>query len=146
MEKAEENNVPKILWNRLQKGEYIEYEGRSYEPSMVLGRDRKGIKISYITDTRPHINIESFVENSDLLICEGTYGSDEDIEKALKNRHMTFREAAEMARNSSVDKLIITHYSPAMVEPMEYINNALEEFSEAILAYDGLTTSMSFKE
>ncbi len=146
VEKAEENRVPKILWNRLQKGEYIEYEGKIYEPSMVLGRDRKGIKISYITDTRPHVNIEAFIENSDLLICEGTYGSDEDIEKALKNRHMTFREAAQMSRGSSVDKLIITHFSPAMVDPKEYINNALEEFPETILAYDGLTTSLSFKE
>ena len=65
---------------------------------MVLGQKRKGITLSYVTDTRPIEQIVSFIENSDLFVCEGTYGKDEDIEKAIKNKHMTFREAAILAR------------------------------------------------
>lgn len=76
LEKAEENNVPKFLWNKLQKGETLIYKGIQYNPIMVMGRERRGIKLSYITDTRPIESITNFIENSDLFICEGTYGQD----------------------------------------------------------------------
>ena len=145
VKKAELNKVPKILWNILQKGEGISYEGRNYEPSMVLGLDRKGIKLSFITDTRPHELIEDFVRASDLMICEGTYGSDDDIEKAIKNRHMTFREAAAMAHNGEVKQLVLTHFSPAMVNAEEYEKNAAEVFENTIIGKDGLTLTLSFK-
>ena len=98
LEAAMTNNVPKILWNKLQKGENIIHEGREYEPNMVLGKERRGIKFSLITDTRPMDEIIDFIKESDLFICEGTYGEDRDIEKAIKNKHMTFSEAAELAR------------------------------------------------
>ena len=69
-----EGTQPLQYWNRLQKGETIEDGGTVYTPDMVLGPARKGIKVTYTTDTRP---TESIVENargSDLLICEGMYG------------------------------------------------------------------------
>lgn len=100
LEKAEENNVPKVLWNKLQKGnnEIIIYDGKTYKKEMVLGEERRGIKLSLITDTRPLKDIITFIKDSDLFICEGTYGDDADIEKAIKNKHMTFREAALLAK------------------------------------------------
>ncbi len=96
IKKAKENNVPKFLWNKLQKGneEFITYEGREYKKEMVLGDDRKGIKLSLITDSRPREEMINFIKESDLFICEGTYGNNDDIEKAIKNKHMTFAEAA----------------------------------------------------
>ena len=51
---------------------------------MVLGDNRKGIKISFITDTRPIFTIPEFINNSDLFICEAMYGDDLDIYKAIK--------------------------------------------------------------
>ena len=98
-EKAEGNNVPKILWSKLQKNEEeIEYEGNTYTKEMVLGDERRGIKLSYITDTRPIKEIPEFIKDSDLFICEGNYGDDNDLDKALKNKHMTFRESATLAK------------------------------------------------
>ena len=138
------NNVPKILWNKLQKGENIIHEGREYEPNMVLGKERRGIKFSLITDTRPMDEITDFIKESDLFICEGTYGEDRDIEKAIKNKHMTFSEAAELARKGKVKELLLTHFSPAMNNPQEFIENARRIFENTILGEDRITKTLAF--
>lgn len=146
VEKANKNNVPKILWNKLQKNKTLEFEGKLYTPEMVLGEERSGIKLSYITDTRPIDGISEFVKGSDLFICEGTYGSDEDIEKAIKNKHMTFRESATLAKEGGCNELLLTHFSPALGNPEDYIENARGIFENTSLAYDGLIVSLNFKE
>lgn len=143
--KASEMNIPKTIWSTLQSGEDVDYNGKLYSASTVLGRDRKGIKISYITDTRPLRGIENFALNSDLFICEGTYGKDEDIIKAIKNKHMTFREAATLALNSKVKKLILTHFSPALTDPEAYLENAKSVFEESFIASDRLIENLNFK-
>ena len=102
IEKAIKNNVPKLLWQKLQSGRNICFEGIEYSPDMVLGDNRKGIKISFITDTRPIFSIPEFINNSDLFICEAMYGDDLDISKAIKNKHMTFKEAANLAKLGNV--------------------------------------------
>ncbi|MGL5646531.1 MAG: ribonuclease Z [Clostridium sp.] len=142
--KAAENNVPKILWNRLQKNENVEYEGKVYESSMVLGDNRKGIKLSLITDTRPLPSMIDFIKESDLFICEGTYGDDEDIEKAIKNKHMTFREAGLLAKEGKVHELLLTHFSPSMREPSLYKENT--EFENTIIGEDRLVKSIKFED
>ncbi|MFU7514911.1 ribonuclease Z [Clostridium sp. HCS.1] len=144
LDKAIEMKVPKILWSKLQKEEVVDFEGITYDSSMVLGDERKGIKLSYITDTRPNEKIISLIQDSDLFICEGTYGSDEDINKAIKNKHMTFREAATLAKDSNSNELLLTHFSPAMNEPKEYINNAKEVFNNTIIGEDGITKVLKF--
>ncbi|WP_281532331.1 ribonuclease Z, partial [Anaerocolumna aminovalerica] len=73
-EKAQENNIPQNLWNQLQKGTTIEADGQIYTPDMVLGPKRKGIKLTYCTDTRPVSSIVENAKNADLFICEGMYG------------------------------------------------------------------------
>lgn len=144
IEKAKENNVPKNLWNLLQKGETIELEGKFYTPNMVLGEERKGIKLSYVTDTRPVEEIKEFIKESDLFICEGTYGNDEDIEKAIKNKHMTFREAATLAKEGNVKELLLTHFSPAMLEPEIFIDNAKSVFDNSTIGYDRIVKELKF--
>lgn len=146
VEKALENNVPKDLWNILQKGNQIEFEGKIFNPSMVLGSDRKGIKLSIITDTRPIDEIINFVRDSYLFICEGTYGDDNDIEKAIKNKHMTFREAANLAKNAEVGELLLTHFSPAMENPSRYLENAKDIFENVVIGEDRLIKTISFRD
>ena len=74
---------------------------------MVLGDDRKGVKLSFITDTRFLLTIPDFIRHSDLFVCEGMYGDDMDISKAVKNKHMTFNEAASLASLGEVNLMII---------------------------------------
>lgn len=145
VDNAIKNNVPKKFWNVLQRGkDSVEDEGIIYKREMVMGEERKGIKISFITDSRPVSNMPHFIYESDLFICEGTYGSDEDIEKAIKNKHMTFREAAALARDGGVKNLLLTHFGTAMGSPLLYENNAKEVFENTIIGYDRFKTNLQF--
>ncbi len=146
LEKAEKNNVPKFLWSKLQKGKNITYEGIEYNPNMVMGRGRRGIKLSYITDTRPIDSIIEFIESSDLFICEGTYGQDEDLHKAIKNKHMTFREAAKLAARGNVSQLMLTHFSPSMMDPENFKQNAVEVFQNTLIGKDRFVKTLCFRE
>lgn len=144
VEKAEENKVPKILWSRLQKEETVVYEENTYTSDLVLGEERQGIKIALITDTRPLSSMPDFIKNSDLFICEGTYGDDNDREKAIKYKHMTFREAAALAREGEVQELLLTHFSPSMMDPKVYLENAIEVFENTIIGEDRIIKKLTF--
>lgn len=146
LEKAVEKNVPKVLWSKLQREEIVEHNGVVYDSSMVLGDERRGIKLSYITDTRPTARIIDLIEYSDLFICEGTYGSDDDIDKAIKNKHMTFREAGILAKDSNSKELLLTHFSPAMNEPIDFIDNAKSVFNNTIIGEDGMKKALKFED
>jgi ribonuclease Z len=146
VESAVTNEIPKTFWSRLQKNEMIIEQGKTYLPSMVLGKERLGIKLSFITDTRPSPKIATFIKGSDLFICEGTYGNENDIEKAIKNKHMTFSEAAELALNGEVQELLLTHFSPAMLNPEEYKDRAEVIFKNTIIGFDRLVKTLSFKD
>lgn len=132
------------MWGALQKGEDVNWKGRKYTPEMVLGDKRQGIKLSYCTDTRAIAAIAPFVENSDLFICEGMYGKDEDLEKALMNKHMLFSEAANIAKEAKVKELWLTHFSPSMNTPEEFIDNAKKVFNNTIIAEDRMKTTLKF--
>ena len=67
VERALSFGIEKKYWNRLQKGETIETEGRILTPEMVLGPARKGLKVTYCTDTRPTEGIVKHAAGSDLL-------------------------------------------------------------------------------
>ncbi|MGI5998135.1 MAG: ribonuclease Z [Lutispora sp.] len=146
VEKAELNKVPMEIWGRLQKGETVVHDNMTYEPHMVLGEKRRGIKVSFISDTRPIEAIPDFIKESDLLICEGTYGYDGDIEKAQRNKHMTFKEAAMLAKEGEVRELLLTHFSPSMDKPEIYRQNAADIFADVIIGYDGYTKTISFQD
>jgi len=108
--RARENNIPLVVWSKLQKGSAVEWEGTTYYPRQVMGEPRKGISMVYCTDTRPTASLETAAQSVDLLICEGMYGDDEKQDKALETLHMTFSEAAVLAKNARVKALWLTHY------------------------------------
>ncbi|HAX71950.1 MAG TPA: ribonuclease Z [Firmicutes bacterium] len=146
VEKAMEQKVPKHLWGKLQKSKVdFEFEGKTYKPEMVMGQSRRGIFISVVTDTRPNDEIATFIKGSDLLICEGTYGANEDLEKAIQNKHMTFAEAANLAKLGNVSQLLLTHYSTSMPDPSEYLIHATKNFENTVLGYDRLELNLKFK-
>lgn len=143
--KAIENNVPRIIWSKLQKDQEVIYDGKTYQPKLVLGDERKGLKFSYITDTRPVNKLIEFIKNSDLFIAEGMYGDDNDSKKAISNKHMTFKEAATLALNANVDEMILTHFSPSMKNPDEFLDNARNIFPNSIIGFDRLIKSLKFE-
>ena len=145
-ERAKKQEIPLKFWNPLQKGQTIEAEGKIYTPDMVLGPERKGIKLTYTTDTRPTDSILKNALDSDLFICEGMYGEDDKADKAKGYKHMTFREAAILARNANVQEMWLTHYSPSLVRPDDYMDKVREIFPNAFPGKDGKSVELNFED
>lgn len=146
VQRAMEQEIPKEYWKHLQRGENLELEGRKLTPDMVLGPPRKGIKLTYCTDTRPTDSIRQHAKGSDLFICEGMYGEKEKAAKAVEYKHMTFYEAAEIARDAEVKEMWLTHYSPSLTRPEEYMDDVRAIFPRAIAGKDRMTTELDFPE
>ncbi|MCI9022425.1 MAG: ribonuclease Z [Eubacterium sp.] len=145
-QKALGYGIPKNYWSILQKGSSIEYEGTVYEPSLVMGPPRKGIKLAYCTDTRPAELLVKNARGSDLLICEGMYAEEEKLAKARQYKHMTFYEAAQVARQSQAKELWLTHFSPSLVRAEDYMPKVREIFPNASLGKDGRMIEMNFED
>ncbi|HCK87785.1 MAG TPA: ribonuclease Z [Erysipelotrichaceae bacterium] len=146
MEKARALNLPVRMWGLLQKGQTMEYEGKIYTPDMVLGEERRGIKLTYVTDTRPTEFITEHAMGSDLMIAEGMYGDPEKQEKAEYNKHMTMQECARIAAKAGVRELWFTHYSPSMKDPHAYEDDVHSIFANAVISDDGMHKELSFRE
>lgn len=145
VEKAQELGIPKNCWSKLQKGTSIELEGKVYTPDMVLGAPRKGIKLTYCTDTRPTPAITEQAKDADLLIIEGMYAEKEKIVKARQYKHMTFYEAAQIAKDAGVADMWLTHFSPSLVRAEEYMDEVRKIYPNAHLGKDGKTVELDFK-
>lgn len=146
VERARAAGIPMKFWSRLQKGEIIEDAGKRYTPEDVLGPARKGIKVTYCTDTRPVQVIAEQAKDADLFICEGMYGEPEKAHKAVEHKHMTFQEAAELARRARPRQMWLTHYSPSLVRPEEYIGEVRKIYPEIYPGKDGKTVELDFEE
>lgn len=146
VERARSQNIEQRYWNRLQKGETIEADGRVLTPDMVLGPPRKGLKVTYTTDTRPCESIVEHAHHADLLICEGMYGDEEKCAKAKENKHMTFYEAAHVAQRAEVERMWLTHYSPSLIRPEEYMKKVRKIFPDAEPGKDGKSIELRFED
>lgn len=146
VEKAKTLGLPVNMWSILQKGGTAEYNGKIYTSDMVLGNARKGISLSFCTDTRPVDSLVNFINGSDLFVCEGMYGENEKQKKAIEYKHMLFSEAAKLAKLGNVKELWLTHLSPSMKEPELFIDNAKNIFANTKVGYDRMYTRINFEE
>lgn len=146
VEQARAHEIPQKLWSRLQKGETISEEGRIFTPEMVLGPARQGIKVTYCTDTRPLPVIADQAKGADLFICEGMYGEKGKDEKARSYKHMTMQEAARLCTKAKPDEVWLTHYSPSMGHPEEYLKEIREIYPKIIIAKDGRMKELNYRD
>jgi ribonuclease Z len=141
-DRARALQLPVHLWSRLQRGETID----GVRPEDVLGPPRRGLSVALVTDTRPTSAIADLVREVDLLVCEATFASDEDQPRAVERGHMTFREAAELAIAARAQRLVLSHFSPALTNPQEHEIEVREIFENATVGRDHLTLSLRFPE
>ena len=144
--RAEEQGIPKALWSVLQKGDTAEYQGRKLMPEMVTGPPRKGLKVTYCTDSRPTDELAAFAGESDLLILEGMYGDDTLLNKAIQRKHMIFSEAATIAEHSKSKELWLTHFSPSIKNPQDFIHAAKSIFPNTLTGKDLMTKQLNFSD
>ncbi len=146
VDRANAAGIPQRYWGMLQKGETVDVDGSTYTPDMVLGPARKGLKIAYCTDTRPTDSIRNNAAGADLFVCEGMYGEKDKLKKAKEYKHMTFYEAAHLAKDANVREMWLTHYSPSLTKPEEYMEEVRAIFPQAIAAKDRRTVELVFSE
>lgn len=148
IEKARKNEVPQRIWSTLQKdtGARVELDGKTYTSDMVLGDARGGLSVSWVTDTLPISQIVPFVQHSDLLVSCANYGSDDDMQKAEKNCHMTFSQAATLAKKAEVKELVLTHFSQAMRTPQDFAQNATDIFPQTIIGQDHMHFELNYDQ
>ena len=145
-ERARAAQIPLKCWSRLQKGEIITENGQTYTPDMVMGPARKGIKVTYCTDSRYTESIVENAKNSDLFVCEGMYGDPEKLTDAKTKKHMMFQEAAQIAAKAEVKELWLTHYSPSLPKPEFYMDEIQKIFKNTCPGKDGKSVELGFEE
>lgn len=147
--KAIEYGVPKgPMWGILQHGGSVVLDnGLTVTPDMVMGRERAGRKISYVTDTLYFPEIADYVHDSDVLFCEGMF-EDALEESAREKKHMTARQAAMIARDGGCSRLMLQHYSPRYSKDELKVleREAKEIFPATILTKDRMSFEIPLKE
>ncbi|MBR1439693.1 MAG: ribonuclease Z [Lachnospiraceae bacterium] len=146
VEKAKALGLDVRYWNKLQKGETVEDNGKVYTPDMVIGPARKGLKVTYCTDTRPTESIVRAAQGSDLFICEGMYGEADKKDKAKDHKHMLFTEAAKLAKDAEVKELWLTHFSPSLKRPEPFMDDVKAIFPNSHPGKDGRSVELDFPE
>lgn len=127
---------PGPLYGKLQDGETVELDdGRTIEPSQVLGPDRPGLKIAYCTDTVPCESTKQLGANADILVHEATYPAGEES-RAHRRGHSTAADAARCARSAEAHKLILTHISQKYLRLGDFVAGAREIFENTVVARD----------
>src|SRR5262245_41998083 len=147
-ERARELGIPEgPLWGRLHKGETVTLDdGRAIRPEDLVGEPRHGRTVGYSGDTRPHLPLIEAARGADLLVHEATFGGDE-LERARETGHSTAAEAARVAAEAGVRRLVLTHISPRYGrDAAELLAEARAIFPETIIARDGLTVDVPYAD
>jgi ribonuclease Z len=145
-ERARELGVPEgPLWGRIHKGQAVTLDdGRVVTPEELVGAPRAGRTVVYTGDTRPHADVIAAARGADLLVHEATFGQDER-QRAQETGHSTAAEAARVAREAGVRRLVLTHISPRYTrEAPELLGEARAVFPGALVARDGMTLDVPF--
>ncbi len=93
---------------------------------------RPGQRFAFIMDTRLCDNVYALAEQADLLVIESTF-LHEDVAHATSFGHLTARQAARVAAESGVRRLVLTHFSQRYPDPARFAAEAAEEFSGDIV-------------
>ena len=145
-DKAKELGVPLYHYKTLHAGQSVVLDnGSRIVPDMVLDGERPPISICYCTDTQPVEAISSFAHGADLFVCEGMYGDSTQSEKMWEKGHMVFSDSARLAQRAGVKQLWLTHFSPAMRCPEQYLDAARCIFRHTTAGYDGIRTTLGPK-
>lgn len=134
------------LFGRLQRGEAVTTrDGRTFTPDQVLGPPRPGRRVVFSGDTQPCLGVLEAAVGADLFICEATYTQDL-VDKARENRHMTAAEAAGIAAKAKARKLVLTHISPRHKDSTPVLAEAKAVFADVEVAEDFFTVDVPVRQ
>jgi ribonuclease Z len=122
------------LVGKLSRGQSVVVDGKTVKPEDVVYRVA-GKRIAFIPDTQMHPDLLLIAHHADLLVCESTFTSREE-DKAAEVRHMTAANAAQVASQAEVGKLILTHFSQRYTSVHDHVDEARAIFPKTEAAFD----------
>ncbi|WP_340818728.1 ribonuclease Z [Methanolobus sp. WCC4] len=146
-QKAIELGVPPgPLFSKLHRGESVEVDGKVIHSKDVVGKARPGRKIVYTGDTRPCKAILEASRDADLLIHDSTLANEQQ-EWAIESMHSTAQEAATLAKEANVLKLVLTHISSRYSDdPSQLLKEAKEVFDKVVVADDLMELDIPYRD
>jgi ribonuclease Z len=135
------------MWGNIHRGLSVTLpDGRVIEPSALVGPKRPGRTVVITGDTRPCPETVEASRDADLLIHEATFG-DEEAERAVETGHSTAREAAQVARDAGVSRLVLTHFSARYSrDPGDLECEATEVFEKTLIGKDGMEIDVPYRD
>ena len=135
------------LFGRLHRGEAVELDdGRVVTPEELVGLPRPGRTVAYTGDTRPSQKTVDVVTGGDLLVHDATFQTSESI-RARETGHSTAAEAARVAADAGVKRLVLTHISARYAEqPGRLLDEARATFPCSELAKDGWSVEVPYED
>jgi len=130
-------NINKVYFNKLTKGENVFNEkGDEIDYREVTLKGLKNKSYAYCSDTTYYPSIIEKITNVDVLYHESTF-LEKDKEKAKLTMHSTAMDAAKIARDAQVNKLILGHFSSRYENLDLFVNEVKQIFQNIELAFDG---------
>lgn len=145
-ERAKALGVPVKQWSLLQRGQSVRAGERTVTPGEVLGPARRGLKFVFTGDSALCDSLVEGARGADLMISEATYGDNAQAQMAAEYGHMTFAQAAEVARRADARRLWLAHYSQMVEDPGKYLPNATAVFENTLCGEDGMSLTLRFDE
>ncbi|MEV0896251.1 ribonuclease Z [Actinoplanes sp. NPDC049802] len=99
---------------------------------------RPGQSFAFVMDTGLCDSVYALADGVDMLVIESTFLS-EDAAMAAQVGHLTAGQAAAVARECGVRKLVLTHFSQRYPEPNRFLEEARKEFDGPIVIAEDLS-------
>ena len=145
-ELARELGIPEgPMWGNIHRGISVTLgDGRTIDPSVLVGPARKGRRIAITGDTRPCDATIAAARGADLLVHEATF-AEEEAPRAKETGHSTAREAAEVAMAAGAKRLVLTHISARYSrDARDLEREARAVFAESAIARDGMEVEVPY--
>jgi len=124
----------------LQKGKDIVWKGKKILAGKAT-RLTEGKRIAFVSDTVYCKAAVEMAKDADLVVCESTYLTELE-DKAKDYKHLTAKQAAEVAKNAKAKKLVLTHFSQRYKGIKEMEREARNIFKNTLCAEDFLTLEL----
>ena len=139
LEKVQEHHIPTSFYERLQYGEdFINKDGLVIKNEELTVPNTVGRSYAFSGDTLYDTNVADKAKNVTLLYHEATYLKNMDANATLRF-HSTTHQAASIAAQACVEKLIIGHFSSKYEHLDVFLEEAKEVFPNTFLAVEGAT-------
>lgn len=129
--------VPVRCMKDIKQGQdYVTPEGEVVPNSRLTRPAAPPKRYAFCSDTAYNRSIIPIIEGADLLYHEATF-AECDLARAKETFHSTARQAAEIARDAHVKRLVIGHYSARYEDLSELHREAEAVFPGTILGNEG---------